>query len=259
MRLFLSCLSLLSFLTVFWITGCASHDTVHEALKQHPEWIFEAIRENPGEFMEVAGLASQKARQVAQAKAETEGKAKREEEFKNPKQPQIEKGRATRGPASAKVLIVEYSDFQCPYCQRGYDTVEEIRQKYGDRIQFIFKHLPLDFHPMALPAAKRFEAIAMVNPEKAYAFHDAIFKEQARLGTEKEAFLDAVTKKLGLSLAQIKKFEGSQTVRNRIEADKAEAAKYGIQGTPGFIVGGITLAGAYPASAFEEIIERRLK
>lgn len=246
------------FLAVGIFSGCANQEMVRQALNDHPEWVIDAIAKNPERFIEVANQAGQKARQLAQAKGEQESKAKRDEEFKNPKQPEIAPDRAVRGPASATVTIVEYSDFQCPYCQRGYNTVEEIRKKYGDKIRFVFKHLPLDFHPLALPAAKRFEAIAMIDREKAYEFHDALFKEQTRLGTEKEAFLDALTKKLGLNLAKVKANESSPKVMARIEADKAEAQKFGLSGTPGYIVGGVTLAGAYPAEAFIEIIDRKL-
>ncbi|MBI1860663.1 MAG: thioredoxin domain-containing protein [Deltaproteobacteria bacterium] len=240
------------------IIGCASQEMVKQALNDHPEWVMDAIAKNPEKFLEVANQAGQKARVLAQAKQEADEKTRREEEYKNPKTPEIAKDRAVKGPASAPVTIVEYSDMQCPFCQRGYNTVEELLQKYGNKIRFVFKHLPLDFHPMAMPAAKRFEAIAMINQAKAYEFHDAVFKEQSRLGTEKEAFLDSITKKLGLNLAQVKKNETSSTVTSRLASDKAEAAKFGISGTPGFIVGGITLAGAYPTPAFIEIIEKKL-
>ncbi len=250
-------LSLLASLA-FLLSGCANPEMVKQALADHPEWVMDAIAKNPEKFLEVANQAGQKARQLAQAKAETDDKTRKETEFKNPKQPEIGTDRAVRGLASAPITIVEYSDFQCPYCQRGFNSVEEVRKKYGAKVRFIFKHLPLDFHPMALPAAKRFEAIAIIDKEKAYQFHDALFKEQNRLGGEKEAFLDAITKRLGLVLSQVKKHEASPAVMKRIEADKAEAAKFGLSGTPAFIVGGVTLAGAYPAEAFIEIIERRL-
>lgn len=240
------------------VVGCANHEMVRDALNEHPEWVMDAIAKNPEKFLEVANQAGQKARIIAQAKQESEDKVRREEEFKNPRTPEIGKDRAVLGSADAPITIVEYSDFQCPFCQRGFDTVEEVRKKYGTKIRFVFKHLPLDFHPMALPTAKRFEAIAMISAAKAYEFHDAVFKQQNLLGTEKEAFLDRITKRLGLNLALVKKNEGSETVKRHLASDKAEAEKFGISGTPGFIVGGITLAGAYPTPAFMEIIERRL-
>jgi len=154
---------------------------------------------------------------------------------------------------------VEYSDFQCPYCQRGFGTVEEVRRKYGNKIRFVLKHLPLDFHGMAMPAAKRFEAIARQSDEKAYAFHDEVFANQERLVAEGEKFLDATAEKVGANVAKMKKDMESQDVRKTIQADMDEARKFGFSGTPGFIVGGVSLRGAYPAVRFEEIIDRRLK
>ena len=243
---------------IILLAGCASQDMVHQALNDHPEWVLETFEKNPEKFLTTMTQLSQKAQSVAQAKQVEADKLRRDEEFKNPKSPEIGSGRAIRGNTSAPVTLVEYSDFQCGFCQRGFNTVEELRKKYGDKLRFVFKHLPLDFHPLAMPTAKRFEAISLVSAEKAYAFHDAVFKEQNLLGTEKEAFLDKVTKKLGLNLAQVKKLESDERVTARISADMNEAKSFGFSGTPGFIVGGISLAGAYPTPAFEEIIERRL-
>ena len=73
-----------------------------------------------------------------------------EEDFKNPVKVTIEKGRGTLGNKSAPITIFEFSDFQCPFCQRGFDTVEALRQKYGKKVLFMFRHLPLNFHPLAM-------------------------------------------------------------------------------------------------------------
>lgn len=189
-----------------------------------------------------------------QAKAE---QAQQEEEFKNPKNPEMGADRAVVGKRTAPLKVFVYSDFQCPYCKKGFDTVEELKKRYGQKMVFMFKHLPLPFHPLAMPAAKRFEAVALQSPKKAYAFHDEVFKNQAKLA-EGEAFLDEVVKKVGADLEKVKKDIESPKVLKRIEADQSEAKKYGIQGTPGFVVAGITVRGAYPIEAFEEIIQKRL-
>ncbi|MFM8316033.1 MAG: DsbA family protein [Deltaproteobacteria bacterium] len=210
-------------------------------------------------FSSLAGFAEgmpqndQEFMRFMQAKAE---QAQREEEFKNPKTPEIGKGRAVLGERSAPIKLFVYSDFQCPYCKRGYETVEALRKKHGQKLVVIFKHLPLPFHPMALPAAKRFEAIALQSPKKAYAFHDQVFKNQEGLSGGEE-FLDGLVKKVGADLAKVKKDIDSPAVQSHIEADKNEAQKYGIQGTPGFVVAGVTVKGAYPIETFEEIIAKR--
>lgn len=194
--------------------------------------------------------------QMMQQKAEAD---QREAEYKNPKKPKLSKDRAVLGSLSAPIVIVAYSDFQCPYCSRGANTVEEVRKKYGNKVAFMFKHLPLPFHSMAQPAAEYFEAIAIQDPKKAYRFHDEVFKSQSQLQSGGEGLLSEIAKKVGADLARLKKDIKSPQVQKRIEEDKQEAQSFQISGTPGFVVAGISLKGAYPIEAFEEIIERRLK
>lgn len=201
--------------------------------------------------------------QMMRAKAE---QAQMEEEFKNPKKPVIGKGRAVRGNPKAQILVFEYSDFQCPYCKKGWETAEELKKKYKGKMALVFKHLPLPFHVMAMPTAKRFEAIAMQSADKAYAFHDAVFKDQEKLSVfreqsqvaDGEKYLDEVAKKVKANVAKMKTDMESETVKKNIEADMEEAKNFGIQGTPGFVVMGVTLKGAYPIDSFNSIIEKRL-
>lgn len=202
----------------------------------------EGMPQNDQEFM-----------RYMEAKAE---QTQQEEEFKNPKTPEFKINRAVLGTRNAKIKVIAYSDFQCPYCKKGYETVEELRKKYGDKMVFMFKHLPLPFHPMALPTAKRFEAIALQSGKKAYAFHNEVFKNQEGLSGG-EAFLDALVKKVGANVEQVKKDMDSPQVKKNIESDQAEAKKYNITGTPGFVVAGVTLRGAYPIQNFEDIIAKR--
>jgi protein-disulfide isomerase len=189
-----------------------------------------------------------------QAKADA---AQREEELKNPKNPEIGSDRAVMGNRKAPIKVFVYSDFQCPFCKKGFETVEELKKKYGSKLMVMFKHLPLPFHPMAMPAAKRFEAIALQSPKKAYAFHDEVFKNQGGLSGG-EAFLDEMVKKAGADVARVKKDMESPKVQQHIQADQEEAKKYNIQGTPGFVVAGVTIKGAYPVQTFVEIIDKRL-
>jgi protein-disulfide isomerase len=230
---------------------------IQQALEQHPEWIFQAMEKNPEKFAETLQKVTMEARKSQQAKAEKEAKNQIEEELKNPKNPVIDADRVVFGKADAPITVVEYSDFQCPYCQRGFDTMNQLKQKYGDKVKVYFKHLPLSFHPMAMPAAKRFEAIALQSADKAKKFHDEVFKNQGSLsGGEK--YLDSVAQKLGVNMAKMKKDMDSEKVTARIEADKQEAEKFGISGTPGYIVSGVSIKGAYPLETFSEIIDRKL-
>lgn len=240
-------------------SSCASSKTdVKKVLLDNPDIIFEVLEKNPSKLVEVLEKVQVEARKMAQDKAEKEMKAQMDEEFKNPKKVEFPDNRV-RGNKAATIEIVEYSDFQCPYCQRGFMTVEEVRKKYGDKVKFIFKHLPLDFHPLAMPAAKRFEAIAIQSLDKAYKFHDEVFKNQQKLTAEGEKFLDDAAKKAGADIAAMKKKMESEEVKAIIAKDGEEAKKLGISGTPGFLVAGVTVRGAYPMSYFEQIIDRRLK
>lgn len=182
-----------------------------------------------------------------------------EKDLANPVKPVLEKDRAIEGPASAPILIVAYSDFQCPYCSRGAETVREVKKKYKGKVRFMFKQFPLAFHPLAMPAAKRFEALALQGTKLAYAFHDEVFKKQELLKTGGEKFLDDVAKKVGGNLVKMKKDMENEKVTSRIAADMGEGQKIGVQGTPAFVVQGVRLFGAYPKEMFELVIERSLK
>lgn len=241
------------------LAGCASESQIRGVLEKHPDLVFNAIEKNPDKFMEVAQKASQAAQVKMQEEAEKEEEARKAHEAANPLKPVITPDRAAQGSPSAPIQIVEYSDFQCPYCGRGYSTLEQVLKAYPGKIHFVFKNLPLtQLHPMAMPAAKRFEAIALQSAEKAYKYHDEVFQNQEKLNEEGEKFLDAAAKKAGANLARMKKDMESKKVKDRIEADVKEAESFGISGTPGFIINGQSLRGAYPFPAFKQIIDKQL-
>jgi protein-disulfide isomerase len=252
-------LFILSTVIAMSLVGCKpSPDQLKKVLEENPDIVTNAIEKNPDKFVTVINAAFQKQRgNERQKRAETE-KKQRDAEFSNPKKPILDKKRAILGPSNAPITIVEYSDFQCPYCTRGYQTVQEIKKKYGKKVRFMYKHLPLSFHPQAMPAAKYFEAIALQSHKKAYAFHDQLFENQQKLTKDGEKYMQIVAKKLNVNMSKLKKDLTSTKVSTRIEADMAEAKKFGFSGTPAFLVNGVSLKGAYPASAFIEIIERQL-
>lgn len=240
------------------VAGCAtSPEQMTKMLEEHPEILTKAIEKNP----EVVMGALQKAAQAAQAKqgaaAEAEEEAKFEAEFKTPLKPELDPQRAMLGDAAAPITIVEYTDFECPFCGRGYQTLEKVRETYGAKVRVLVKNLPLPMHPMAVPAARRFEALKLQGGAKAYAFYHEVFKNQKGL-KEGEKFLDGVVKKVGGDLVRVKKDMNSDAVVNLIKKDMDEAESFGIQGTPGFIVNGVSIRGAYPFDHFKKIIDRQL-
>ncbi|MBI2027549.1 MAG: thioredoxin domain-containing protein [Deltaproteobacteria bacterium] len=239
--------------------GCSpSPQQLKKTLENNPDIVFNVIKKNPTDFVQTLQLALQAEKEQEQ-KTQLEAKAKTmEDEFSNPKQPEISPTRAIAGNPSAHVTLVEYSDFQCSYCARAHDTVKKLQKKYGNDLRLVYKHLPLDFHPNAMPAARYFEAIALQSPSKAYAFHDLVFKNQDKFSAQGVAYLETAAQQLGLDMSQLKKDLDSRQVKTNIERDIAEAKKFGFTGTPGFLVNGVSVKGAYPAEEFEKIIDRHM-
>lgn len=238
------------------LVGCSA--ALEKAVEQNPDIVFNAIKKNPKKFIEVVNEAARAAQDDARKDEEAAEQTRMEEEFKNPKAPKIEENRIVFGNKSAPITIVEYSDFQCPYCARGFSNLKEVREMYGDKVRVIYKHLPLDGHPLAMPAAKYFEALALQLPDKVEKFHDEIFSNQKALNDKREDFLKDIAKKLGANMTKLMKDLDSEAVKSRIATDMEEAREFGFNGTPGFLINGVSLRGAYPPPYFQKIIDRQL-
>lgn len=195
----------------------------------------------------------QKRQQEAMKKQEDQQKAELEDQFKNPAKIDLT-GSPVKGPANAKVTIVEFSDFQCPYCRRGYETMEQLAKAYPNDVKIVFKHFPLPFHNEAEPASKA--AWAAQQQGKFWEYHEELFKNQDKLGSE--YYIELATS-LKLDIEKFKKDMASEAAAKQIKADSEIGQKNGIQGTPGFFVNGVAVKGAYPPEHFKGIIERWLK
>lgn len=234
-------------------TACTSKDDLKKMMKENPEIITEAIEANPEKFIDALNNAVKVAQEGQGKKREEDEKKALEESFNNPLQAEIRSDESFRGNPSAPITLIEYSDFECPFCSRGYATVMELMKKYEGKIRFAYKHLPLSFHPQAMPASQYYEAIRLQSPEKAWKFHDAIYGNQRALQNG-EKFLKEEAKKVGADMAKLAKDVKSEAVQKRIDADMAEAAKFGFQGTPGFLLNGVPVKGAYPTQHFDDLI-----
>jgi protein-disulfide isomerase len=159
----------------------------------------------------------------------------------------------TRGGKDAVVTIVEFSDFQCPFCNRVEPTLAQILSTYGDKARVAFKHLPLRIHPDA-PAAHA-AAESAHRQGKFWEMHDKIFANQRELKPEK---FREYAKEIGLDLAKFDKDVVSPDVKKRIETDSDEADKLGVSGTPAFFINGRYLSGAQPFEAFKKMIDEEL-
>ncbi|MEN9204863.1 MAG: DsbA family protein [Thermostichales cyanobacterium BF4_bins_65] len=151
-----------------------------------------------------------------------------------------------QGSRDKRLVLVEFSDFQCPFCARAHGVVSEFVSKHKD-VTFVYKHLPLaQIHPQALPAA--YAAWAAHQQGKFWEFHDALFSHQQELG---EAFYEATAKKLHLDLNRFNRDRNSEMAKLAIQRDLNLADRLQLSGTPFFSLNGIPLNGAVPLSAFE--------
>jgi protein-disulfide isomerase len=249
-------LMLFLLLPVFW--SCTSKDSLKKMLAENPDILTEAIEKNPAAILESLNKAVRNAQEGEEKKREVEEKKQLEDSFNNPLAPVIRADESFRGNKDGVITLVEYSDFQCPYCSRGYKTVMSLLEKYKDKIRFVYKHLPLSFHPQAMIASQYYEAIRLQSAEKAFKFHDKIYDEQKKLDNG-EAFLKDIAKSVGADMAKLAKDVNSEAVIKRIKDDEAEAGKYGFQGTPGFILNGIPVKGAYPVEHFVGLVDELVK
>lgn len=238
---------------VILVSACTSKDEVSKILKDNPEILTDAIKANPVKFIEALNEAVKVGQEEMQKNRAEEEKKAFEKSFENPLKAEIRDDELIRGKKGAPIQVVEYSDFECPYCSRGYQVVKEILKNYEGKVEFVFKHLPLSFHPQAMIAAQYYEAIRLQSEDKAIKFHDEIFENQSKL-RQGEAFLKSIAKKLSVDMTKLAKDINSDKVKNRIKEDEAEAAKFGFQGTPGFLVNGVPVKGAYPFDHFKMII-----
>ena len=166
-----------------------------------------------------------------------------------------------RGPKDAKVTIVEYSDFQCPFCGRAYTTVEnEVLKQYGDKVRFVFKNFPLtSIHPWAEPAAVAAECAFRQGNDKFWVMYNAFYSKQGELNAENLRDKASETAKdAGMDVAKFQEcFDGKQTL-DAVHADASEATALGVNSTPTFFVNGRRLSGAQTGDAFKQMIDREL-
>jgi len=159
------------------------------------------------------------------------------------------------GPANAPVTIIEFSDFQCPFCGRVEPTVKQLHEKYGDKIRVVFRDLPLvQIHPMAAKAAEAGACAADQN--KFWEMHAKMFGDQTKLSVED---LKKSAAEIGLNAEAFNACLDSGKKEADWKKDSEDAAKYGLSGTPAFFINGRLISGAQPLEAFTQIIDEELE
>ncbi len=227
---------------------------IKTVLEANPDIILDVLRQNTTAFFEIVKAAAQEDQQRQEQEEAQAQEQQIDNAIKNPLKPAIDSSSHVQGGQHAKYTLVEYADFQCPYCGRALPTVEALRKEYGKNMRFVFKTMPLiAIHPQAMPSAEYFEAIALQSQKKAWQFYNILFTNQDKLSQE---FYQATAEKLGVNMARLQKDLKSSAVSKRISDNMAEFKKFGFQGTPGFLINGVPVFGAYPQSYFEGIIKK---
>ena len=162
-----------------------------------------------------------------------------------------------KGPATAPVTIVLFSDFQCPFCSKVEPTLEEVMKAYPDKVRIVWKNNPLPFHPRAEPAAElAWEAKQQKGDKGFWAAHDMLFKNQQKLADED---LLGYAKELGLDVDKVKAAMSDHKYAAAFSADQDQADDLQAQGTPHMFINGRRIVGAQPIDAFKSLIDEEMK
>jgi protein-disulfide isomerase len=162
-------------------------------------------------------------------------------------------GHHGQGSADAPIELVEFADFQCPFCFRAHPTVEQVLRTYGDRIHFVYRHYPLTNHPNARPAAEASECAA--EQDKFWPYYEVLFSDPSKLDS---AGLKASAAQVGIDVDRFNACVDSHKYKSVVEADMKEGEEAGVTGTPAFFVNGRMLSGAQPFEQFKQVIDEEL-
>ena len=159
-----------------------------------------------------------------------------------------------RGDTDARVTLVEYGDFQCPYCGDAYPVVQALRETFGDRLRFVFRHMPLaDLHPAAPAAAEASEAAGAQG--RFWEMHDRLFEHQLELS---DAQLHGHAEVIRLDLERFDAELRDGVHRARVEEDYRSGTRSGVPSTPRFFVNGVIHTGSATRRELEEAIRTEL-
>jgi protein-disulfide isomerase len=167
----------------------------------------------------------------------------------------IRSGHPSLGPPDAPLTIVEFSDFQCPFCRESYPVIRSLVAEYGDRVRFVYRHFPVpSLHPDAVAAAEA--SMCAEEQGKFWAYHDRLFQNQAALDGQSLARYAVQT---GLDAERFNGCVAARRYRAFVEQDMADGRTLGVRGTPTWFLNGEKAEGAIPEEIFRKVIEELLK
>jgi protein-disulfide isomerase len=172
--------------------------------------------------------------------------------LKPPKVEVSDGGAPSQGPANAPVTIIEFSDYECPFCKRAEPTVKQVMDAYKGKVRLVYRHYPLPFHANAKPAA---QASACANLQgKFWEYHAKVF-EASSLTSDS---LKSIAGTAGLDQAKFDACLSGNETAGVVDKDMADATAVGVRGTPAFFINGRMISGAQPFEKFKEIIDDEL-
>lgn len=165
------------------------------------------------------------------------------------------------GAKNAKVTLIEYSDFECPFCKRHFATMQQVLKDYPNDVRVVYRHFPLSFHQNAEKEAEASECVAELGGNDAFwKFHDKIFTETTSNGTgialER---LGPMAKEIGVNQAEFQKCLDSNKYAAKVAQEEQEGGDAGVNGTPATFVNGTLISGAVPYAQFKTAIDAALK
>ena len=155
--------------------------------------------------------------------------------------------------SDAPVTIVEFSDFQCPYCASQQPILKKIKRAYGDQVNILYKHIPLPIHPFAQRAAEASECAR--DQDKFWEYHDLLFDQQDSIS---EVLFSQLAQQLGLSISQFNQCLASGAKKSVVQTDLAEAQSLMISGTPTFFINGQRFVGVQSYEELQQMIDQAL-
>ena len=163
-------------------------------------------------------------------------------------------GAPFKGPATAPVTIVEFSNFHCPFCKRVLPRLGQLESQYGDKVKLVFRDYPID---NLYPAGRKAHEAARCayEPGKFWAYHDLLFANAPKASPEQ---LKTYAQEVGLDVAAFEQCVNSGTYQAAVQSDVEEGTRVGVTGTPAFFINGRLVSGAQPLESFVRVIEEEL-
>ena len=213
-----------------------------------PDATFESLKDRISQAL----VNQQRQSQMQKVVAELQKQANLKIDLPQPRVQVAAEGPA-RGPKEAPVTIVEFSDFECPYCGAAHDTVEQVMTTYPGKVRLVYRQFPLSFHPHAAKAAEA--SLCAADQGKFWEYHDVLFKNQKKLEPTE---LKAHASEVGLDGQKFGQCLDSGDKKKAVDADQQAGLAAGVGGTPAFFINGIFLNGAQPIDEFKKVIDGEL-